>query len=148
MKTFVITISKNFLKSHPKAGEETNFKEMILAGEKIHTIRGNYNYWSNIINQVNAGLGILSVREWSGKPYKSKQVEICQFKKLGKQIIEINQWGNFMIDCKLSMIDITNIAHNDGLLPNDFLDWFNVKDIIKLKSSFRGIIIHFTKQKY
>lgn len=30
MKTYVITLSKQFMKGHPKAGESTHFKEQLL----------------------------------------------------------------------------------------------------------------------
>ena len=33
MKTYVITLSKNFMKGHPKAGEPTYFFEKFLKGQ-------------------------------------------------------------------------------------------------------------------
>ena len=76
MKTYVITISKNFMKGHPKAGRPTMFKEKFLNKEKIHTIRGNYPLWEKRIKEVQEGKAILSIREWIGVPYKEKQVVI------------------------------------------------------------------------
>ena len=45
MKKYVITLSRNFLAYHKRAGEETHFKEKFLSGEKLHTIRANYPLW-------------------------------------------------------------------------------------------------------
>ncbi len=41
----VLTFSKVFPQKHINAGEPTNFKEKILSGEKIHTIRPETNKW-------------------------------------------------------------------------------------------------------
>ena len=45
MKTYVLTLSQNFPKTHKRAGEETNFVNKIFDGSKIHTIRSNYELW-------------------------------------------------------------------------------------------------------
>lgn len=86
MKTYVITLSRHFLANHKRAGEETHFKEKFLLGQgltdydtpsmaKIHTIRANYPLWEKRIKEVQEGRAVLSVRQWTGKPYRSKQVE-------------------------------------------------------------------------
>ena len=80
MKTFVITVSRQFPSKHIRKGEETNFVKKILNnytckvdefGTKIRTCRSNYEYWKRIVDEVNAGNAILSVRYWSGKPTMS-----------------------------------------------------------------------------
>jgi hypothetical protein len=151
LKTYVITVSKKFLGKHPKSGKPTDFKSKILDGTKVHTIRGNYKYWERIVKNVNAGKGVLSVRQWSGKPYRSKQVEIKRFYELGIQkvtilnnactvtINEFNEMGfnyRFLDDKK-----IKKIANNDGLSLEDFVYWFEgvMED---------GAILHFTKLRY
>ena len=88
MKTYVITLSRHFLANHKQAGEETHFKEKFLLGQgltdydtpsmaKIHTIRANYPLWEKRIKEVQEGRAALSIRQWTGKPYRSKQVEIA-----------------------------------------------------------------------
>ena len=61
----VLTFSKVFPQKHINAGEPTNFKEKILSGEKIHTIRPETTKWK-IGDKI-------SMRYWTGKPYHSKQ---------------------------------------------------------------------------
>lgn len=141
-KTYVLLMSTRFMKDHPRAGDPTGFEQKILSGEKIHTIRANYDYWKPIIDKVNAGEGVLSVRKWSGEPYRSKQVEITQFEEAGIQRIETFTDGRVIIDGKGSF-KFDPIAKNDGLIPNDFLDWFEPH-----KKDFEGALIHFTDFKY
>lgn len=57
----VLTFSKVFPQKHINAGEPTNFKEKILSGEKIHTIRPETNKWK-IGDQI-------SMRYWTDKPH-------------------------------------------------------------------------------
>lgn len=100
MKTYVLTVSKNFPTTHPRKGEPTCFMDKInasvicrkrcfgecelcknykwLSSQKLHTIRSNYDLWKKRIDKVNEEKAILSLRYWSGKPYNSKQVEFLQ----------------------------------------------------------------------
>lgn len=85
MKTYVIMFAKQFMTSHPRVGEATDFAEKIIKGDKIHTLRGNYEYWKKIVDEVNSGIAVLSGRVWTDKPYKSKQYEFIEFTELGIQ---------------------------------------------------------------
>ena len=87
MKTYVLTLSQKFPVTHSKAGLPTLFKHKLMAalnkdGEwnnpKLHTIRANYPLWRERFNQIARGEACLSVRQWTGKPYCSKQVEIAR----------------------------------------------------------------------
>jgi hypothetical protein len=145
LKTYVITVSKNFMVSHSKAGQPTGFKEMIEKGVKLHTIRGNYNYWAKIVRNVNAGKAILSLRQWTGKPYASKQIEFKVLHSLGIQKVDVNIYGS---DPVLSIDGITatyslqkKVIQNDGLAEADFKAWFK-------KPMAGGCIIHFTSIIY
>lgn len=142
MKKYIITLSKTFLKGHPKAGQPTNFKEKYLSGEKIHTIRSG-DYWAKVVREVNAGEAILSVREWSGKPYASKQAEIGKHTKLGWQNIRfetIDGIATVIVYNASGNGDVQNLTKNDGLTNEDFKGWF--------KGDFFGGIIHFTDFRY
>ncbi len=151
LKTYVLTVSKNFIGKHPRAGESTMFKDKILSGEKRHTVRNNYAFWKKRIDKINAGEALLSVRQWSGKPYNSKQIEITQFTKLGfESIISLKMASSVSIGGDvgssqkrlfLSDKQIKTLAKNDGLGVQDFKDWF------KQEVDF-GIIIHFTNLEY
>lgn len=145
-KLAVITLSQQFMKNHPKAGQPTDFVAKLKAGKKIHTIRGNYEWWAKKAAQINAGLMELSVRVWSGKPYQSKQVEVARFTKLGVQRITA-KWsdGNAIIEIDGMRYPSWMVAHNDGLEQDEWLHWFYSPD-----PSFRydGVVLHFTDFRY
>lgn len=150
MKTFILIVSKQFPKTHVKSGEPTHFKEKILNGEKIHTIRNNTPYWSKIVKEVNKGNARLSVREWSGKPYRSEQVEIAEYFQLGFQEVLLGR-ATGIISHHLQdkgvaarIVPINKIAKNDGLKPDDFFNWFPTM----FKNPIIGCIIHFTDFRY
>jgi hypothetical protein len=144
MKTYVLTISKVFPKTHKRAGEPTNFNTKINRREKLHTIRANYDLWKKRIDEVNAGTAMLSVREWSGKPYQTKQVELFQFTAenwIGIQKLENphTRVGAIIDDQLNSWADVAN---NDGLSFEDFCDWF------KSAKNEPMAVIHFTEFRY
>ena len=146
MKTFVLTVSKTFPKTHKRAGENTGFvwqisKLFTNENTKIHTIRANYDLWEKRAKEINEGKAILSIRYWSHKPYYSKQVEICRLIKIGVQKLE--DPTNFVfapIDGKT--INWDEVAKNDGLSFNDFCEWF------KVRKNSPMAIIHFTDYRY
>lgn len=129
------------MKGHPRAGDPTGFENKIRSGEKIHTIRTNYDYWKPIVDCVNRGDGMLSVRKWTGKPYRSKQEEITQLDEVGLQHFEWDPDKFMCIDGKYPT-KLDPIAINDGLSPKDFWNWFEDK------LPFQGALIHFTDFKY
>lgn len=152
MKTHVLTLSKTFLKGHPNAGEPTYFKESFLDGTKKHTIRDNYDYWSRIIDEVRAGKAVLSIRQWSGKPYASKQDPelacLDATSGIGYQPIFMTDQG-WCLEATIGndyVYQMQRVWDNDGLERMDFWNWFfprNGKTDI-----FKGIVIHFTKFRY
>lgn len=140
-KTYVITLSKTFQQGHPRAGQPTNFRESFLSGTKIHTIRCNYDLWAKRLDEVIAGRAVLSVRQWSAKPYGSKQEQpisiLTKEDGIGYQII---------YQSKLHSDDFIltqNGAAHDGLSYVDFFNWFDPKPTEK-----PYIIIHFTSFRY
>lgn len=151
MKKYIITLSKFFLKQHIRAGEETDFKESFLKGKKIHTIRANYNLWEARIKEVQEGKAVLSIRQWSGLPYRSKQDEITELSKedgVGIQKLTFNKDSNgefFLEDLDIDgkYIDFDKLAANDGLLTEDWYRWFQRQDLSKPMA-----VIHFTSFRY
>lgn len=147
LKTYVITLSKNYMKGHPKAGQPTNFKEKFLNGEKIHTVRGNYSLWKKRIDEVVAGKAILSVREWKGIPYQEKQVvikDLTSDHNVGIQKLDCDKPFAWEIDeVGLDVNDVTVLAKNDGLSYEDFDAWFDIENATGEKA-----IIHFTGFRY
>lgn len=67
----VVTLGKYFGPKHPRKGQETGFIAKVADGRKVHTCRSNYGYWRAKIEKITATGGVLSVRQWSAKPYRS-----------------------------------------------------------------------------
>lgn len=136
-KTYVLTVSESFPKSHPKAGELTHFVDKIASGDKIHTIRKNSKLWANRAEKINSGEAVLSVRVWTGKPYRSKQKEVFSFDKIGTEFINVKKKH------KYDIYTLGNtFAKNDGLSVVDFNNWFD------FRPDEVYIIIHFTGFRY
>jgi len=161
----VITFSRFYPAYHPRKGEPTEFIEKIWKGvyedssdvpfpHELAGVWSAYCEMDNLIpkyHTIRAGnrwkVGDwFSPRVWSGKPYKSKQIEFAppiQVKKVWELEIEVGKKYWFF---KLNGEDISNekenfnideftelLAKNDGLLLSDFLNWF--------PKSFTGQII-------
>ena len=176
MKTYVITLSRHFLANHKRAGEETHFKEKFLLGQscpdcatpqdlsginisdcnscvracsfpKLHTIRANYPLWEKRIKEVQEGRAALSIRQWIGKPYRSKQIEIARLTAangVGIQMLRFlgyNFNGGYIRNGVYPSDKI--LAKNDGLSLADWEAWFRGYDLSKPLA-----IIHFTKFRY
>src|SRR5690606_32189634 len=116
----------------------------IISEEKKHTIRGNYELWKNRIDKINAGKAVLSIREWTGIPYRSPQRELAILRKVGLQKLDMTSLGWFIDDCD-SDVSTPKLAKNDGLSYLDFCDWFRGKITIDMEPM---AIIHFTDFRY
>lgn len=153
-KKIIITLSRVFPTRHRRRGELTEFAGKLSSGAKKHTIRGNYDLWKVNAEKMERGEFYLSIRQWSGKPYNSPQVEIAQrHNPIGVQPIELyyhadndtitaNIDGRELVDA-----DCYTLAKNDGLSVQDFKEWFFGKDP-KEDKVFKGCIIHFTNFRY
>lgn len=160
MKTYVITLSRCFPAKHSKAGEPTQFRDAFYAGQvfnrgseclyvrpKLHTIRANYPLWEKRIKDIQEGKAFLSVRQWSGKPYWSKQIEIARLTTangVGIQklcFLGDNFNGGYIRNGAYPSDKI--LAKNDGLSLADWEEWFRGYDLSKPLA-----IIHFTKFRY
>ena len=162
MKTYVITLSAVFPKTHSRAGQPTDFAEKFRK-TKLHTIRANYTLWFKRFEQINNGEACLSVRQWTGLPYRSKQIEIARLTKddgisLQRLDFTTDRDGNVRSLFKISdaiQIQhlgeihhstyhfIANLANNDGLSLADWREWFKGYDLTKPLA-----VIQFTKFKY
>lgn len=167
MKTYVITLSKRFPAGHNRAGDLTFFHEALsnalhnteatltvddtddtsikIYERKIHTIRANYPLWGKRIAEVERGEACLSIRQWTGKPYHSKQVEIARLTKVDGVGIQKAELTNDLAECIIGErhYSYVDIARNDGLRPADWLDWFKGYELTQPMA-----IIHFTKFRY
>lgn len=142
-KIYVLTVSNYFPSYHVKAGQPTGFVDAIYFGNKIHTIRANYELWRKRAEQINSGKAILSLRYWSGKPYRSRQVEFMRLEKIGLEMLTtVDRFLN--INCRpIEKQTIIQLADNDGLSTSDFYIWFSKYDLTTPLA-----IIHFTDFRY
>ncbi|MGV8135879.1 MAG: hypothetical protein AB2L20_11750 [Mangrovibacterium sp.] len=146
MKKVVLTLSESFPATHTRAGQPTNFEQLIREGKKIHTIRNNVEWWEMKAQKINAGEMIISRRQWTGKPYNSLQREIDTVDHLALQLIRIHLFhGKLYASVYGKEVDPNQLAANDGLSPEDFKDWFFGKNDI---GTYNGVILHFTDFRY
>ncbi len=146
MKIISLKVSKMFPCTHPRKGELTNFREKIFSGEKIHTVRSNYEAWKKRVDQVNSGSHFCRVEQWSGVPYKSKlDPSFWRFPERGPMGIQkldfVNGFMTVYVDGKHQSVSC--IAGNGGLSTGDFIDWFKPYDLTEPMA-----IIHFTDCRY
>ena len=125
-KIAVVILSTEYQQGHSKCGEKTHFVDKLAEGTKLHTIRGSYENWRKKAEQVNAGEMELSIRIWSGMPYKSKQYEVARVQQLCVQRFE----GSYGTDDAKPLcwvdgkaVDAAEIAKNDGLELEDWIEW-------------------------
>lgn len=189
MKKYVLTLSKQFPTTHSRKYEDTCFLWKFNNGQqwakspkespfynhrgancKLHTIRENYLLWKQRIELINAGTHELHIRQWSARPYNSPQEEVCVLGKgeIGYQHLTVqydvkNDKLAGVIDQK-PFLNFEELANNDGLLLDDWKQWFFGEDISKLKRKYKGdktiipteqstlkfdgVIIHFTPFRY
>lgn len=179
MKTHVLILSKTFPKWHPKAGQPTYFKEKMhngllwnkgmnigysqtpsyaIPGDiqlKLHTLRGNYERWEKIFEEIDRGEACLVLKQWSGVPYRSKQETIAVLTKedgigLQKLDLKLASFSPFYIEVdrideerRTDTIHVGLLANNDGLSLTDWQFWFEKYDLSKPLA-----IIHFTSFRY
>lgn len=159
MKTYVITLSEKFPATHKKAGDCTYFRIKFLRAHgaapgnwlKLHTIRANYKLWRERFDEIEAGKAILSVRQWSGKPYCSKQVELAKLTKehgIGIQKLQfgadrdgMHSFNQIEVDGK--SVSKEALALNDGLTREDWMEWFRRYDLSQPLA-----VIQFTPYRY
>lgn len=168
-KLVVLMLSQAFLMGHSKVGQPNYFvqqlsnalhgysehdvqlpdgESIVVGGKKLHTIRENYEYWKEKAGKINVGEMELSIRVWSGKPYKSPQAEVARLSHVDIQLVEMGYSTEdpqpiVYIDNILKPNIAEEMAKNDGLKLEDWVEWF-----FKRTNTFRGVILHFTDFKY
>ena len=150
-----LPVSATFPAKHKRAAEPTCFADKILKKEseiynylkwhKIHTICANYPFWAKRFEKIYRGEAVLELYYWSGKPYRSKSITICQLSKYdGIGIQKLNFYGNSILHPYVyGLVDYLDLSKNDGLSFDDFKGWFKDYDLSKPMA-----IIHFTNFRY
>lgn len=154
-KKYVITLSQVFPVTHIRKGEPTGFKDKFLAAIgkaegkwlKLHTIRANYELWKKRFDEIEAGRACLCIRQWTGKPYCSKQVEIAVLTKedgIGLQKLTVAGCATIHpMFADGTAVSSKELAYNDGLSSADWHNWFSKYDLTEPLA-----IIHFTSFRY
>lgn len=153
----VLTFSRHFPQGHPKAGQPTHFVEKIEAcladiipgwemskTFTLHEWEPYYNCTMPKHHTIRAGNrfkpgDMVSLRVWSDKPYRSKQIEFAQVEIKKTWDIEINEFW-FINGEMLEHEKVIDLAANDGLTYFDFISWFNIHPK-KKEQAFKGQII-------
>lgn len=158
MKTYVLTLSQFFQKKHKRIGEPTCFRQKFENKDKIHTIRANKKLWFERLDNIYNHDAILSIRQWSGKPYASKQIVLADLTAenacVGVQelVFEDNdvmkprivvEPNLFAPEGKLIPVEPELLANNDGLSLEDWVEWFKSYDLSKPMA-----VIQFTSFRY
>lgn len=142
----VVTLSKTFFSMHPRKGQETGFKAKVTDGRKVHTCRSNYEYWRAKIGKITTTGGVLSVRQWSEKPYRSPQEIIADipadivgvqklelrrerqvvshFTEEGTKPIATTAYYDYTAEVDGQPVPLEILAENDGLTVDEFKAWF------------------------
>lgn len=154
-KKYVITLSQVFPVTHIRKGEPTGFKDKFLAaigkadGDwlKLHTIRANYELWKKRFEEIEAGRACLCIRQWTGKPYCSKQVELAVLTKedgIGLQKLTVAGCETIHpMFADGTAVSSKELAYNDGLSSADWNNWFSKYDLTEPLA-----IIHLTSFRY
>ena len=166
-------LSKTFFPQHPKAGEPTGFRDKVLKGEKRHTCRCNYDYWKKAIAKLKEREGILSLRQWGGKPYE-KGSHTERVLDIGSGIVDVQELvmsrevikdseiyvegepGVFAVhedyeyraEVDGTPVDVSELAKNDGLSLEDFKAWFNPVFDKEKEARLTFAVIHFSTFRY
>jgi hypothetical protein len=141
-KVYVLTVSDYLPANHPRRGESTGIEYKIKNGIKIHELRSDYFMWKKRIDEINAGLAILSIRRWSGKPYQNRQIEIMQLGKAGIQMLTnsknrdgyTSHW-RVTVDNN-QFVDFITLSENEGKPADEWRSWFGCDDFRKTNGSY------------
>lgn len=125
-------------------GTPTNFKEKILAGEKIHTLREDeHNRWHKG-RKIEMATGVRTPL-YSQFNCFDEALQTCTGTQdvfmtywLGQLEITIN--GKYVYDYNV----VELLIKNDGLTESEFIDWFFPNE----NNEWSGKIIHWTDFRY
>ncbi len=158
----VVTLTKKFFDQHPRAGQPTGFADAVKAGTKIHTCRDNYDYWVKKIDTLKDADGILCIREWTGKPYRSPQGTIKETPAAMVAVskLELTKGKHRVEPYRHSVeyyratvdgvpVDVETLARNDGFTSaKDYVGFFTPLFDKAADGRIEMAIIHFTPYRY
>lgn len=137
----VRTLSRNFLKGHPRAGEPTYFVEKfynslfhknnlmdypfgLIVDESIRETKGHTIRMGRHFKPEDE----LTLAVWSDKPYRSKQIKLWAgpIRAIDIDIIIESHYDELFLSLRPGHIKLEELAKNDGLSLKDFRQWFNL----------------------
>jgi hypothetical protein len=111
-----LTFSLTFPNNHPRRGQFTQFLETIRTGEKKQTVRSHKP--NNQLKKDDR----FNPMYWSGRPYHSKMVAICEPLIVTKTLpFEKN---GLVVKVDNQIVSIDDFSRDDGLTTDDFLGFF------------------------
>lgn len=123
------------------------FREPILSGKKIHTLRISGRWRVGIAIQFATGARTKNYEQFHSGICKGVQdVEIKYTDMRGAVEIYIDgkhygTWHRFIPEKSVNASAVLTLANNDGFeTVNEFLNWF--------QRDFKGYLIHWTEFKY
>lgn len=145
----VITLSRSYPAYHRKKNDPTLFVEKVWkslldsgidVADYIYEVGKslNYQYADDVIFSVDISQpkhhtirkgkrwktgDKASLRIWSGKPYRSKQITIAPDVELTVKDIDIDTYFNVVVDGVFIPFH-EDLAKNDGLTGTDLIGWF------------------------
>ena len=147
MLTFKLPIAHTFPHRVHHLLPQTEFIQRIRAGSKLHEITPKFSLWQERLHKIDRGEARLVLFEWRGPDNHSQP----------RALMVLNHTDNIGIqplsfdDHHLSQprltngnsIDLTVLAHNNGLTPSEFYRWYKYHRIEQ-----EHAIVHFTPFRY
>lgn len=148
----VVILSKDIFAEGKKASTPSDFARKVKTGAKRHTVRANFDYWRERIERLQQRGGVLSLRQWSGKPYEkgstqelimdvpASMVEVQRLVMSREQDTEsevlvdgsdgvfakaTDTEYRYFAEVEGHHVPVETLAKNDGLTLEDFKAWFN-----------------------
>lgn len=142
----VRTLSRTFMKGHPREGEPTYFVEKVCKGLPEE----GWKIETDIFSEIPLALDIyrqlepkyhtirmgrhfkpedeLTLAVWSDKPYRSKQIKLWTgpIRAIDIDIIIESHYDELFLSIRPGHIKLEELAKNDGLSLKDFRQWFNL----------------------
>lgn len=143
----IVTLSKTFFPKHPRKGQNTDFRAKITDGRKVHTCRPNYDHWRAKMEKLTEKGGVLSVRQWIGRPYHQPGQEtitdipagiagvqklelrrerhtVNHFAEERTKAVATTTYYDWTAEVDGCGVPLEVLAENDGLTVDDFKAWF------------------------
>lgn len=140
-----------FPTTHSRRGEPTRFIEKVMLGEKIHTIRRQYDKWKVLADKTHEKRYSISLCQWAATPRRSQHRQIGLLdSRIGVQRINMLYFAesdNIIATVDGHDVPVETIAENEGLTLPDFKEWFFGKNRTE-NDEYNGCIIHLTEFRY